>query len=61
MTDDPLDTNALDTLTDMLGGDAELVREMIDTFAEEVPARLARPRLDLPPRSDQGDRKRASN
>ncbi len=40
MSDDALDAGAIDALRDMLG-DAESVREMLDAFFEEVPARLA--------------------
>ena len=47
MTDDALDTDALDALTRMLGSDADLVREMIDDFVEEVPARLAEVRQGI--------------
>jgi histidine phosphotransfer protein HptB len=41
MSDDALDTGALDALTKMLSSDPDFVREMIDAFVEEVPARLA--------------------
>lgn len=41
MSESALDAAAIDTLTAMLGGDAEALRETIDAFFEEVPARLA--------------------
>ncbi len=49
--DDALDAAAIETLRQMLGGDAESLREMIDAFAEEVPARLAEAHLGI----EQGD------
>jgi histidine phosphotransfer protein HptB len=45
-----IDTGAIDTLWELLG-DAESVREMIDAFVEEVPARLAEARAG----ADAGD------
>jgi HPt (histidine-containing phosphotransfer) domain-containing protein len=42
-----LDAAAIDALNDMLGGDAELLTEMIDDFVAEVPARLAEARTGI--------------
>jgi HPt (histidine-containing phosphotransfer) domain-containing protein len=47
MTDDALDADAIDALADMLGGDVELVREMINDFVDVVPARLAEVRQGI--------------
>ncbi len=42
-----LDAAAIDALNDMLGGDAELLTEMVDAFVAEVPARLAEARTGI--------------
>lgn len=51
MSHSALDAAAIGTLTEMLGGDAESLREMIDAFLEEGPARLAEARVGI----DTGD------
>ncbi len=47
MSSRALDVDAIAALTDMLGGDSESLRELIDAFAEEVPARLAEARTGI--------------
>jgi HPt (histidine-containing phosphotransfer) domain-containing protein len=51
MVVDALDVDAIAALTDMLGGDADSLRELIDAFVEEAPARLAEARIGI----DTGD------
>ena len=41
MSHSALDAAAIGTLTEMLGGDAESLRELVDDLVKEVPGRLA--------------------
>ncbi|HUF38753.1 MAG TPA: Hpt domain-containing protein [Anaerolineales bacterium] len=57
--ENPLDPNALANLLDSIGGDAEFLRELVETFFQDAPAQFAAMRASLADGSPENFRRAA--